>query len=144
MLISARLDVSRSPTRNLGSTAKVRSRKCHLLRTNDGPAALPGTVSKPCEQYKGGCGKPVLGPFVWPKRITKLPVWPLLPSTQPNSSDLPWLTDRTESINMASVALRNNPCKKQPVLPFLFFATSLRLCSQTPSTATQWKFMGRS
>lgn len=51
MLISARLDVSKSPTKNLGSTTRVRSRKCHLFRTNDGPAALPVTVSKSVQRW---------------------------------------------------------------------------------------------
>lgn len=37
---------------------------------------------------------------------------------------------------------RNNPY--YPYFYFYFFATSLRLCSQTPSTATQWDFTGRS
>lgn len=76
MLISARLDVSKSPTRNLGSTTKVRSRQCRLFRTNDGPAALPVAVSKSCERYKGSSRKPVLGSCVWPKTITRCPSGP--------------------------------------------------------------------
>lgn len=34
--------------------------------------------------------------------------------------------------------------RNNPYYLFFFFTTSLRLCSQTPSTATQWEFMGRS
>lgn len=134
MLTAARLDIPRSPARNLGSTAKVSSRKCHWFKTNNGPAALPVAVSTPHEQYAGGSRTPVQGPFVWPRQSPRC-------LTGPCCRQL----NRTLQISHA-VQTAQSPStwltllkKKQPVLPFFFFffATSLRLCSQTPSTATQ-------
>lgn len=116
MLTSARLDISKSSTRDLASTTRVRGRKCHLFKTNDRPAALPMTVSKPCKWYEGGSEKSVLGPSLWPKTITKVSIWSLPPSTQPNSSVQPWIINCIKSINMAYIA-----CRKQPVLPFYFY-----------------------
>lgn len=109
MLISARLDVSKSPLRNLGSTATVRSRKCHLFRTNDGPATPAVTVTKPCEEYKGGSRKPVLGPCVWPKAITKVPLWPLRPSIQPSSLNSHDLETALGPPTWLALLGRNNP-----------------------------------
>lgn len=72
MLTAARLDAPRSPARNLGSTAKVRSRKCCWFKTNDGPAALPVTVSTPHEQHEGGSrtGAPSYGQRQSPRCLT--------------------------------------------------------------------------
>lgn len=121
MLTAARLDIPRSPARNLGSTAKVSSRKCHWFKTNNGPAALPVAVSTPHEQYAGGSRTPVQGPFVWPRQSPRC-------LTGPCCRQL----NRTLQISHA-VQTAQSPStwltllkKKQPVLPFFFFCNKLK------------------